>query len=389
MTQSFKIVVFFMFFLILVLLAQGEDRLYSLTISNERQVEDNMNFAPKRLEKGERILAVQNGGYFPVLIKLKNGELAAVVRGGAPHLGVGGRLDLIKSNDGGKKWSKPQTIANLPPDSRNPAFGQSRKGTLILAFAVTGPYENGQFTRKTEEYTVWLTRSFDNGETWEEPRKLDISPLQYGSPYGKIVELEDGTLLMNIYAWYLPKEGEDLPPEKQGAFAYVWRSKDDGKSWSDPTLIARHFDETTLLPLGGKKVLAIMRDEKSSGLWQSLSEDGGMGWSEPQRITEGPLLPGDAILLESGRILLTYGRRVPPYGVECILSEDKGKTWNKESRTLLEWGAKNTDCGYPSSAQLEDRTIVTLYYGVGHLDYPDLNEYAMCVRYREVDIISN
>jgi hypothetical protein len=52
----------------------------------------------------------------------------------------------------------------------------------------------------------------------------------------------------------------------------------------------------------------------------------------------------------------------------------------------LEWGAKNADCGYPSSVQLDDGKIVTIYYGVGHLDYPDLKEYAICVRYEEGDI---
>lgn len=341
----------------------------------------------KRIEKGERIVALKGGGYFPVLIKLKNGELAGVVRVGAPHLGVGGRLALIKSRDGGKTWSEPKTVADLPPDSRNPAFGQSRKGTLILAFALTGPYENGQFTKKTWEYTIWCTRSFDNGETWEKPRKIDILPLEYGSPYGKIVELEDGTLLMNIYCWYLPKEGQGLPPDKTGIFSYVFRSKDDGESWGDPTLIARHFGETSLLPLGKGRILAVMRDEADAGLWQSFSEDGGRNWSEPKRITEGPRLPGDAILLKSGRILLTYGRRLPPYGVECLVSGDGGKSWDKESNRLLEWGAKSVDCGYPSSVQLDDLTIITLYYGVGHIDYPELGEYAMCLRYREEDIL--
>jgi hypothetical protein len=331
----------------------------------------------EKMIKGERIIAVRGGGYFPVLIKLKNGELAAVVRGGAPHLGVGGRIDLIKSKDGGKSWSKPKTIADMPPDSRNPAFGQAKDGTLILAFAVTGPYENGQFTAKTEEYTVWITRSSDNGETWEKPQKLGISPLQYGSPYGKIVQLPDGTLLMNIYAWN---------EEMKEVYSYVFRSKDNGRTWGEPTLIAPHYDETALLPLPDNSVLAFLRDEKSSGLWQSVSKDGGRTWSEPARLTEGPRLPADAILLKSGNILLVYGRRIPPYGVEGMMSYDKGKSWDKERVFLLEWGAKNSDCGYPSSVQLDDGKIVTIYYGVEHLDYPDLKEYAICVRYEEGDI---
>ena len=59
---------------------------------------------PRKLEKVERIEAVRDGGYFPVLIRLTNGTLAAVVRGGigARHMGPGGRLDLITSRDGGR-----------------------------------------------------------------------------------------------------------------------------------------------------------------------------------------------------------------------------------------------------------------------------------------------
>ncbi|MGC9003189.1 MAG: sialidase family protein [bacterium] len=330
-----------------------------------------------KMIKGERFIAVRGGGYFPVLIKLDNNELLAVVRGGAPHIGVGGRLDLIKSKDGGRSWSKPRTIASIPPDSRNPAFGQAIDGSLILAFAVTGPYENGQFTSKTRGYTVWITRSFDKGENWERPQKLDISPLQYGSPYGKIVQLTDGTLLMNIYAWYR---------EKEGFFSYIFRSRDNGKTWGEPTLIAPRFNETALLPLPVGGLLAFLRDEKSSGLWQSFSYDGGKTWSEPIRITEGPKLPADAILLKSGHILLTYGRRIPPYGVEGMLSYDKGESWDKENSFLLEWKAKNADCGYPSSVQLDDGTIVTIYYGIGHIEYPKLNEYAFSLRYREEEI---
>lgn len=48
-----------------------------------------------RLESAERVVAVKGGGYFPVLIRLQDGTLGAVVRGGAPHIGIEGRLDWI------------------------------------------------------------------------------------------------------------------------------------------------------------------------------------------------------------------------------------------------------------------------------------------------------
>ncbi|MGC8843828.1 MAG: sialidase family protein [bacterium] len=69
-----------------------------------------------------------------------------------------------------------------------------------------------------------------------------------------------------------------------------------------------------------------------------------------------------------------------------MLSYDKGESWDKENSFLLEWKAKNADCGYPSSVQLDDGTIVTIYYGIGHIEYPKLNEYAFSLRYREEEI---
>ena len=44
------------------------------------------------LREGERGFVVKGAGYFPVLIKLRDGSLAAVLRSGAPHIGVGGRF---------------------------------------------------------------------------------------------------------------------------------------------------------------------------------------------------------------------------------------------------------------------------------------------------------
>src|SRR6185369_1759384 len=46
-------------------------------------------------------------GYFPVACRLQDGRIAVVMRGGAPHIGIKGRLDISFSPDEGKTWSKP------------------------------------------------------------------------------------------------------------------------------------------------------------------------------------------------------------------------------------------------------------------------------------------
>ena len=384
----------------------------------------------RKLEQAERLTVLRNGGYFPILIQLKNGMLAAVVRGGARHIGVGGRLDLITSRNGGRDWSAPRTIANMPPDSRSGAFGQAADGRLIYAFSVTGPYRDGQFVFETNRYTLWVTTSDDNGDSWSPPRQLKTAPYEWAMPYGKIVTLPDGALLMALYGWYQPeREGGELPKDKLGWHPAVCRSNDNGATWSLPTPMFGYapgakgygYHETALVVLPEGNVLAVMRGGPWDGLDQCLSTNQGRTWSSVEGVVSGPdkrnraRLPGDVIRLKSGRLLLTFGHREPPFGVEAVLSHKntgqwdelaaaplpttwkplpsrkKAGQWDWRTHVSLEWNAASADCGYPSSVQLDDGTIVTLYYGVGELGKlaesgQGLVPYAKCIRYREADL---
>ena len=67
------------------------------------------------------------------------------------------------------------------------------------------------------------------------------------------------------------------------------------------------------------------------------------------------------IKLLDGRVLMTYGRRVTPWGILGMISNDDGKTWDESNRILLT-ADSGADHGYPSSIQREDGTIVTVYY---------------------------
>jgi hypothetical protein len=79
--------------------------------------------------------------------------------------------------------------------------------------------------------------------------------------------------------------------------------------------------------------------------------------------------PGHLLQLRDGRVLLTYGdRRHPFYGVQAMLSRDEGQTWDQQNRFQLVWDAPNTDCGYPTSIQLPDGRIFTVYYQVDDLE---------------------
>jgi hypothetical protein len=67
------------------------------------------------------------------------------------------------------------------------------------------------------------------------------------------------------------------------------------------------------------------------------------------------------IELNDGKILLTCGSRIEGlFKVVMRLSEDEGDSWSK-SYTFISI-PDQVDCGYPSSVQLENGTVITAYY---------------------------
>ena len=319
----------------------------------------------------ERVIAETGGGYFPVLVKLKDGTLGAVVRGGAPHLGRAGRLDWIASRDGGRTWTRPAIVVDSAWDDRNPAVGVMRDGAIVVAYGEASTYNaKGEFDLSAGAYTPKVVRSTDGGRTWSAPVIVDARPIRNASPYGRIVTLDDGTALMSVYG---------IPSESLA----VLRSTDGGRTWGDLTVLPGH-DETALLPCPNGRILAFTRPDGSTthGLEISESLDRGRTWSTPVRMLQPNQWPHDVCRLRNGHLLLTHGNRIGPFGVGALLSRDDGKTWSPVPRGLLADDAQSGDCGYPSTVQLDDETIVTLFYAAGTRSMPGV-EQAIALRYRE------
>ncbi|MCK4591668.1 MAG: exo-alpha-sialidase, partial [Candidatus Latescibacteria bacterium] len=202
--------------------------------------------------------------------------------------------------------------------------------------------------------------------------------MKEGSPYGKIVQQPNGTALMPVYA----------EPE-----SYFFRSTDSGRSWGNYSLIAGDdYSETAVLALDDNHIIAVMRSRQANGvygtgeaLFQTHSKDGGATWSTPQRLTLDQQHPADLIRLQDGSLLLTYGNRIDGNrvveaniaegdhiadgdaikshnGAKILVSTDNGHTWGPEGGLAIYEGCISDDCGYPSSVQLDDGTIVSVFY---------------------------
>ncbi len=309
-------------------------------------------------------VVTKGSGYFPVAIPLKNGDVLAVIRAGAPHIGVKGRLDLIRSTDKGKTWSAPWVAADGDLDDRNPAMGQLSDGTIVLGYAIASGYDASglHFVGKREDRVfdgVYLIFSKDNGKTWTKPvRDAGIynfyAKKGHVSPYGKIIQLKDGTVLMAVYFEFFDGRGNE---------SYVFRSKDGGKNWGEPVLLGEHMNETGIAVLRDGRVLAAMRSEKGGNLSITESKDQGKTWSKAVQITSNSEHPADLIQLRDGRVLLVFGERNAPRGVHAMVSPD-GRTWDKSKTIVLADDAPNGDCGYPSSVEVSKGKVMTIYYQV-------------------------
>src|SRR5262245_15146824 len=177
-----------------------------------------------------RSLVVSGQGFFPVALRLQDGRIAVVLRGGAGHVGVQGRLGIVFSADEGKTWTTPAVVVDSPADDRNPALGQARDGTLIVRYWRMANYdEQGRYNPKLgKPTTTWVTRSRDGGKTRSASEPIDISDIGWGSPYGRILTLPDGALLMPVYGGPVCKPGETAADTDH---SYLYRSTDDGKTW--------------------------------------------------------------------------------------------------------------------------------------------------------------
>ena len=297
-----------------------------------------------------RFVMTTMGGYWPVIDKLTNGHLGVVTRDGDFHVGQRGRLTFLTSPDGGESWSHA-TVISAGSDSRNPAFGVTADGTLLASFIENINYIDGENLAREDfrPTPLYLARSEDNGETWStELARVDgRDSWSVGSPFGRIITLSDGALLMT---WYLTGTASTI------------RSHDGGRTWVDPVEISDGgYNETSVVELGEGRLLVVMRRDVGDGLRQSDSEDNGYTWTEPRRITGPAEHPGDIIRLQDERVLLTYGRRVTPFGIQGMVSHDDGKSWDESNKLLLVADA-GIDQGYPSTTQRDDGTLVTVYY---------------------------
>ena len=264
------------------------------------------------------------------------------------HTSRDGKTQMVRSMDQGMTWDGPVTIHDTPLDDRDAGLIQTRNGTMLSSW----------FTNRGggEWQGHWTSRSVDNGSTWEEPVRTEVT-----TPHGPI-QLGNGRLL---FVGQRPHESHDNDYD-----VGIQSSDDDGRSWQTlgtfpvpdnvPMLT---YDECHAVECASGKLVILFRDcYGEHHIRQSQSSDGGVTWSQPH-MTPIQGYPPHVIRLHNDWLLVVYGKRWLPFGEFACISKDEGQTWEVENEIQLS-SAPNEDLGYPASVQLEDNSILTVYYQV-------------------------
>ena len=320
---------------------------------------------------------------WPTVARRRNGQLVLVCSGGREtHVCPFGRVEMMTSNDEGKTWTWPCVLLDTPIDDRDAGVVETAAGTLLVTTFTSLAYVphlaqaealkpgdpkawpperleawRAVHNRVTEEQRrallgVWAIRSTDGGLTWSPPVETRLN-----SPHGPVV-LSDGRLL---YA------GKALWRKEETVGVCV--STDDGKTWSDPVPIPpragddpRKYHELHAVETADGRILAHIRNHNKANdgeTLQSESADGGKTWSTPKTIGVWGL-PSHLLRLKDGRLVMTYGHRRDPLGNQARLSTDHGRTWSEP--ILLSADGTVGDLGYPSTVELSDGALLTVWY---------------------------
>ena len=183
-----------------------------------------------------------------------------------------------------------------------------------------------------------------------------------------IVQLRDGSLLAGMYGQF--KTDRVLVPTmpvKWQCFKYrtfVVHSTDRGRTWEylstvvyDPGIGLESFCEPDLLTLPDGDVLCFMRTGGSGGkftpLYLSRSKDDGKTWSQPEPVADRGVWP-NSCRMKNGVLVCTYGRP----GNWLMFSLDNGRTW-KGHFCFYDRGTTS----YNSVEEIEPDTLLVVYDG--------------------------
>ena len=295
---------------------------------------------------------------------------------------------IHRSADEGRTWTKVAEVRRPGNQATTFAFGVTARGTLLMGYSTllraADPANGVPSVRQTN-----IARSEDGGRTWT-AGPLRPGPMRYGGAGdgSRITELSDGTVVMGCGT-------ASNDPLRQAGYRgdVMLRSRDDGRTWDDWTVLPPGSTESNFLELPSGDLLCATRYQRPAasddffgapsggataegwpfpsrnlcgeGRFKNeavmFSRDRGENWTTPELVTRIHMVSADVVLLQDGRVVLTYDHKDACGGPRALVSADGGRTWEPDGYIL----AYHTIDARTSSVALSDGRILTLWAGAG------------------------
>jgi hypothetical protein len=243
------------------------------------------------------------------------------------------------STDNGKTW-KPRPLFAEPDKFQcrgERVIFRTRDGTLLVAFLnvkeMKFRWDQSQGGPAPDcRIPVYVTRSEDDGKTWEAPRKVQDG---YCGALRTMIQLPSGRLILACQVAM-------ANPGRSVCFSYS--SDDDGKTWKRSNVIdlgkyGGYGDhgggiEPTLARLHDGRLWMLIRTSQGC-FTEAFSDDDGLTWKDirPSKI-DASGSPGQLLRLQSGRLVLFWNRYIDKAKktgrreqLSMAFSEDDGRSW--------------------------------------------------------------
>lgn len=294
-----------------------------------------------------------NIAFFTSLCQLKSGTILCGFQNGPGKHAVTSTIRLSRSTDGGNTWEllphEFETAIDGVPGSLGAAeLVETSPGRLLLFstwFDRSEP-ERPLFDPVTEgilKSKQLLAISHDDGVTWSKWRELEVGELKGCALTGPILKWDDGAIVFPFESF---KEFDDPRPGRHAAWMIV--SRDEGKTFSPPLLVAQHpehrcyyWDQRLCV---GKKpgefqalfwTHDLVQKQDLHVHHRSAVVEGNTICLNPIRATNMPGQIAAPLLTADGKLLAFVVDRTQPGTMTLWISPDGGATWPENDRLVI------------------------------------------------------
>lgn len=214
---------------------------------------------------------------------------------------------------------------------------------------------------------VFMRRSTDNGTSWGEQFQVS-EPGWYCNNADRALRLSTGRVLLPAHGPYADKYIGGTRYRGGNLHAFVFYSDDGFQTWNrsadSMTTKGRGCHEPTIVELSDGRLFCLLRNTNQRQYF-SLSEDGGVHWSNPQpTVLTSPESPALVKRIPATGDLLVLWNNVPSKSnwprtpLTAAISTDEGQTWTHAQDVD---NRPDHDAAYPSVTFVADEALVAYY----------------------------